>query len=68
VLKRGVHLCDVEVAESDGHCNFNQGSHATMLGVTVIDVVVGVAGVEVAIHEAAGTGKHHGVVCAMVHW
>jgi hypothetical protein len=39
-----------------------------MRGVTVIDVVVGVAGVEVAVHEAAGTRKHHGIVCARVHW
>jgi hypothetical protein len=46
VLKRGgVHLCDVEVAENDGHCNFNQGSDATMRGITMIDLLVGLSGV-----------------------
>jgi hypothetical protein len=39
-----------------------------MRGITVIDLLVGLSGVEEAVHEAAGTWKHHGVVCARVHW
>jgi hypothetical protein len=33
-------------------------------GNVVVDVVVGVAGVDVATLEATGTGEHHGVMGA----